>query len=116
MPRILATRFVFVAFFVFCQVIGVLCDTPDLVMTSHTMVWSEAPILCPMDSGFTCSPLLTSSPDRHAKSGTGIGFSIVSDAHLSSAFTAAITLDRRSIKLLPPFRLSLSEFLKVLRI
>lgn len=54
-------------FFVFCQVIGIMCPAPQMSAAGETVVIVEAMTLCPMDGSVTCAPGAISSPDRQGK-------------------------------------------------
>jgi hypothetical protein len=56
------------AFYVFCQVIGIMCPVPQMGMAGDTLVIVEAMLLCPMNANVTCAPGVISSPDRQEKS------------------------------------------------
>ena len=75
---------------------------------------SEASVGCPMGDGFMCPPLLASSPDRHAKGGSGLDIDTLADAEaalggLPATGGASVTVSR-------PFICPLSACLQVLRI
>lgn len=57
-----------VLFFTFCQVIGTMCNLPDLSVAEDTAILQESDgMACPMDGTFMCPPSLTSSPERQVK-------------------------------------------------
>jgi hypothetical protein len=58
-----------VVFFVFCQVIGLMCAVPDVSTAGERLVLSEDGITCPMDGAIMCPPSVTSSPERQLKAG-----------------------------------------------
>lgn len=57
-----------VLFFTFCQVMGIVCAVPDLMLVAEQVVLSETPANCPMDGTIMCPPSVASSPERQLKS------------------------------------------------
>jgi hypothetical protein len=58
-----------VGFFVFCQVIGLMCAVPDVSTAGEKLVLSEDAITCLIDGTIICPPSVTSSPERQIKAG-----------------------------------------------
>ena len=56
-----------VLLFILCQVIGTMCDLPDLSMAGDAAPLVEKGMACPMDGATMCPPSLTSSPERQTK-------------------------------------------------
>lgn len=117
MPRVVFLRFALVVFFAFCQVAGVMCAMPDILLSSDLLVLSEAGVGCPMDDGLMCPPLLASSPDRHAKGGSGLDINTLGCADAEAALVG-LPASRvgRSVAVSPPLICQLSACLQVLRI
>lgn len=109
--------FALVVFFSFCQVFGLMCALPHVVLADDTTVLSEEPMVCPMQAGFMCPPLLTSSPDRQVKSQPASDLLDMSGATCpgSSVDLSAIRADRAS-DLSPPFVFPPVASIQVLRI
>jgi len=55
--------------FVFCQVIGAMCDLPDLLLPEDAAVLAEDMngMACLMDGAIMCPPSLVASPERQVK-------------------------------------------------
>lgn len=56
-------------FFLFCQVIGVMCAIPDFAMAGEDTILPEEEMVCPSDGTIMCPPSATSSPERQVKNG-----------------------------------------------
>lgn len=116
MRRVASARFALVVFFAFCQVAGVMCAVPDLPLSSAAFVVSEASVGCPMGDGLMCPPLLASSPDRHAKGGSGLDIDTLAGAGAEAALVGLPATGGASVTVSPPFICPLSACLQVLRI
>ena len=55
-------------FFVFCQVVNVMCASPDLMIASQPSLLSADRMVCPMDGTIMCPPLAISSPESQGRS------------------------------------------------
>jgi hypothetical protein len=106
-----------VLFFSLCQVIGLMCAVPDVALADDTAVLSEESMVCPMQAGLMCPPLLTSSPDRQVKSQPASDLLDMSGATCPGAQVdlSSISADRAS-DLSPPFLSRPVVSIKVLRI
>ncbi|SPP66327.1 hypothetical protein [Nitrospira lenta] len=68
MIRRVNTQYVaLVLFFTLCQVIGMMCMSPDLSSMEGAALLVEEEMACPMDGTTMCPPSLTSSPERQIK-------------------------------------------------
>lgn len=77
-------------FFVFCQVVGVMCAIPDLAMARVDTILPEEGVVCPMDGTLMCPPSATSSPERQMKHSLTLDVDH-NPVFLSSAASALIT-------------------------
>ena len=114
MRGVASARFALVVFFAFCQVAGVMCAVPDLPLSSATFAVSEASVGCPMGDGLMCPPLLASSPDRHAKGGSGLDIDTLAGAE--AALVGLPATGGASATVSPSLICPLSACLQVLRI
>jgi hypothetical protein len=67
--RVATHRLSLLLFFTLCQVIGTMCAVPDAAAAGKNAALVEDSMVCPMDGTIMCPPSLTSSPERHMKSG-----------------------------------------------
>lgn len=65
--RVNTQYFALVFFFTLCQVIGMMCISPDLSSMEGAALLVEEGMVCPMDGTTMCPPSLTSSPERQIK-------------------------------------------------
>jgi hypothetical protein len=107
-----------VLFFSLCQVIGLMCAVPDVALADDTTVFSEETMVCPMQTGLMCPPLLTSSPDRQVKSQPASDLLDMSGATCPGAQVdpSSISSADRASDLSPPFLSPPVVSIKVLRI
>ena len=85
--RVNTQYFALVLFFTLCQVIGMMCMSPDLSSMEGAALLVEEGMACPMDGTAMCPPSLTSSPERQIKN------SMVMDVdHATSLFSPAAML------------------------
>ena len=104
-------------FFVFCQTAGIMCGLPDVSMIGDGMAVAEAGMMCPMDGGMTCPPLITSSADRQIKHSSALN--PVNSPLLGERAYAVVTTSvavASSLNRSHPCILTLSACLQVLRI
>ena len=59
---------VVVGFFVFCQVVNVMCASPDLMIAGQSSLLSADRMVCPMDGTIMCPPSAISSPESQGRS------------------------------------------------
>lgn len=106
-----------VLFFGLCQVIGLVCAMPDVALADDTTVLSEETMVCPMQAGLMCPPLLTSSPDRQVKNPPASDLLDMSSATCPGAQIGLSSISAaRASALSPPFLSPPVVSIKVLRI
>ena len=107
-----------VLLFSLCQVIGLMCAVPDVALADDTAVFSEETMVCPMQTGLMCPPLLTSSPDRQVKSQPASDLLDMSGATCPGAQVdpSSISSADRASDLSPPFLSPPVVSIKILRI
>ncbi len=106
-----------IGFFVFCQVIGVMCVIPDLAMGGEDTMLSEEGVACPMDGTIMCPPSATSSPERQTKDGLTLDINhapIFLNAASALITSSAPTIwSRSSVSSLAPTSIGASSVLRI---
>lgn len=108
--------FAILLFFVFCQIAGIMCALPDVAPADEGVAVSEAGMTCPMDTGMSCSPLITSSADRQIKHSSALNLAHSAVLHEQTTEIAAPSVALTSLNRSHPLVLPPSACLEVLRI
>ena len=104
-------------FFTFCQVIGTMCDFPDLSEAEETAILTEETMACPMDGTIMCPPSLTASPERQIKNSMVVVvdpvLSFVSPIEVSAGVSSEMIWFWSSAYSLVPISISSSSVLRI---